>query len=598
MNEIMTGAVEDVAKRAEAESGELSVRSSARSERRYWLHAGALGLLLLVLVPLFDDGNVIITDEGLYAAQARNIAEGSWASDRSALDVDPDGKLDVLYSENQTATQRIPYSRHPVYPLILSVFYRIGGTGALIVSSVIGAWIAAVTGSRLAGRIDQRLTLPTLWLLGAGSPLLFYSYVIMSHSLAAAACGVLLLSLVAAIDDRRRWALLGVAVGTAALVGFRSEGLLVAVACAGAVGISSLHLRPSLSIDWRRAAIGTLVLATVAVTYLVEGIANRAIAGSSATGSTGIDRKADLVDATWASLLRPWGSLEALTSSAALLSALSIVLAALALRWKPERELLPLALVLVSAGTAVVRVTEGPSLISGLFAAFPLLPAGLLLVRRRDTRSVAFRLMAITAVSSVPVMLLTMYGDGGADQWGGRFFAVLLPIVVPLSAAGLLAGYDALTVSTRRIIGAALLVAIASYSYLSLDAIHTRHGHQAAIRARVAEVVGEATQDRPPLLVASPLAGGGGSRMFWREAAAGTPLIALRGPGQIRDVAPDAKRAGYPEIVLLSTRGRDFVTAVAGSVLNKMDWQILTADRVEGTRFWVMRLGPAEDTSS
>src|SRR5690606_38951901 len=139
------------------------------------------------LLPLFDDGLVPMPDEGLYSAQAAYLSEGSWEGDRPAVDVDPHGELVPLFIDAVVGDRHIPYYRHPLYPAVLAGFYRVAGTTGLVLASVIGTWLAAVSAARLARRLDPRLTLPTLWLCGAGSPLLYYAYAVIGHAPAAGA---------------------------------------------------------------------------------------------------------------------------------------------------------------------------------------------------------------------------------------------------------------------------------------------------------------------------------------------------------------------------------------------------------------------------
>ena len=61
-----------------------------------------------------------------------------------------------------------------------------------------------------------------------------------------------------------------------------------------------------------------------------------------------------------------------------------------------------------------------------------LLPAGLVLVRRGTFASPAARLATSTAALFALAVLATQYPVGGSMEWGGRFFHVGLPLVVPV----------------------------------------------------------------------------------------------------------------------------------------------------------------------
>jgi hypothetical protein len=77
-------------------------------------------------------------------------------------------------------------------------------------------------------------------------------------------------------------------------------------------------------------------------------------------------------------------------------------------------------------------VVGEPGLVPGLLAAFPLGWAALLLARRRPiVTNPAATLAAATAAVLTAGVLLTQYARGGGVEWGGRYFAIVLPIAVP-----------------------------------------------------------------------------------------------------------------------------------------------------------------------
>ncbi|MCZ7631297.1 MAG: hypothetical protein M5U19_20605 [Microthrixaceae bacterium] len=156
------------------------------------------------------------------------------------MDVDDDGGYSRLLPESITGDREIPYARHAAYPLVITPGFWLGDYAGTLVMSLMGLWGAAVSGAFIARRLDHRLAIPTLWLVGVGSPLLFYGYVTMGHSLAAAAAGTAFLGVSRWLDDRA-WS--GLAIGVPALmltVLLRSEGTVYALGVAAAIGLLSL----------------------------------------------------------------------------------------------------------------------------------------------------------------------------------------------------------------------------------------------------------------------------------------------------------------------------------------------------------------------
>jgi hypothetical protein len=83
-------------------------------------------------------------------------------------------------------------------------------------------------------------------------------------------------------------------------------------------------------------------------------------------------------------------------------------------------------------------------------------------------------LLAMAAVAAAGV-LLTQYRIGGGVEWGGRYFAYLLPLAVPALVVALASA--AAAVPARREVTAAALVIAALLPLLGVQAL--RHSHDA-----------------------------------------------------------------------------------------------------------------------
>jgi hypothetical protein len=99
-----------------------------------------------------------------------------------------------------------------------------------------------------------------------------------------------------------------------------------------------------------------------------------------------------------------------------------------------------------------------PVLITGLVPAFPVLVAGLILVRRELMDRPAARVLLAGSVVGALAVWATSYPVGGSAEWGGRYFHALLPLVTPVAVAALAAALPSLGRSSARVAVAGLVV--------------------------------------------------------------------------------------------------------------------------------------------
>lgn len=491
----------------------------ARWTRLRW-HALALLALLLVGLPFLDRA-AAIPDEAVYSAQARLLAGGSWSGERPAVDLDPDATMNPLLDSKIVGDRYFPYTRHAIYPLILTPAWAALGPAGLLVVSALGTWAAALVAALIAGRLDRRIVLPTLWLVGLGSPLLFDATVVLPQSLAAAACGLTMLGVARIIDQQDRGAWVWLPLATAAMVMLRSEGVIVAAAMAVSVVLAGCSLQRKRLAAPRTWAAAIVLAATGAAAYLLDGFIGRSIGSSGGVGIDvgGVPARGDgsVASATWASLLRPFDQTWSYAGYLRPLIFVAVLVAAVAHRLVPRRTLLPLALLICAAGMAIVQATQTPSLINGLLPAVPLLPLGLLLLRRVHFSDPLGRRLALTALLATPVLLLTIYADGGASQWGGRFFHILLPLLLPLS---ILAVWDAgsrLVRGEARVAGAAVAIITLALSTVGVRWNHETRDIVGTVRQESVSYALAAMPDERPLLVIALLELDARSRFFWRD---------------------------------------------------------------------------------
>ncbi|MFZ4518974.1 MAG: hypothetical protein ACOYOP_11320 [Microthrixaceae bacterium] len=489
------------------------------AERRHpplVVHALLALLCLVGLAALAGPDRVGITDEGVVVAQVDHLDRGSWWIPNAAPELDPAGRLTPIeLSDVADDGAYLPYAKHAAYPLLLLPAWRLGGVTGLLAVSVLGVWVAAVAGALLARRVDRRAATPTLWLLAVGSPLVFDANVVMAHGPAAAAVGLTAVAALAVALDRRWWALVPLVPASVAAVLLRSEGLLAVAALGGGVllgAVAGRVARPGRSTSGddgvvaapERAPIGpSLVVglglpALGAVTYLADGRLAARVAGRSGlrtftTAGGGFDLLGGRVDAAWASLLRPDSLPAPVTALLTVVAAVSLVAGAVVLRMggaEPVAGRRRTALVLwwLAATAAAVRLAMPPVLITGLFAVFPLLLVGAVLLRRSRLVTPTVRVLATASVLGGLAVLATSYDIGGSAEWGGRYFHVLLPLAAPVVVVALVDALGRLDRPTASGLVAALVVLLVATTATEVRVERRLQDRAAVLTAAVNDV--------------------------------------------------------------------------------------------------------------
>lgn len=390
-----------------------------------------------------------------------------------------------------------------------------------------------------------------MWLLGVGSPLLFDAYLVVGHSLAAAFAGVAVLGIAMSVGSkgpRSRFSTWGWPVlallSVALLTLVRTEGAIVATALAISVVVTSVHRRNRrFAFEWSRVGLGIAIALTTAATFLINDAWARTIGGSSTVSAAAANRHPNPINSLWTSVIRPWYPDNRSASVAMGLALLCFLLGAVALRLSSKSQLLGIVLLAVGAGATVVRATQEPSLISGLIAASPWILVGLLSLRLSVLRTSIGAILAITTLLSMVAILFTSYGEGGAAEWGGRFFHVVLPVVAPLAVCGILALITDLP-PTRAMIcaGAIGLSAIA----LGTSALRANATLRDATRTFQDVVVDRYRSEQADLAVLVRPSYTGTSRLLWTLSDEGVELVNAPGlaslPRLLSDVSPNRDR--------------------------------------------------------
>ena len=468
--------------------------------RRLWMwlgdaplgaHLAGLAVVLLALVPVVGTASSFSADEGAVIVQARSLAGtltgtltggDGWIVEHPVPEVDPTGVNYPLENADRGRNGFAPYAKHPLYPSLLSVADRAGGVAAMVVLSLAGTLAAAALAAGLARRIDPALARPTLWVVGLASPLLFDGYLVMAHTLAAAsAVGAVLLA-VRAIEERSPASAVAVAPCVAAAVMLRTEAVFIAAGLA-VVALVVSRRRDSLLVAVA-SGVGALA-ALVGEDWWSRQILGPAVpvTGAGSFPGTGLAGRVHGFVLTW---LTPGYDGGGLVDLALVVMLAAVALAALTVRLRPTETRAVAALSVVAAAAAALALVAGPTnIVPGLLVAFPLAAAGLLLIDRATLATTAAKVAAGTFVLFALAVLGTQYPRGGSGEWGGRYFALGIPVVVPVLLAAVVAAGRRLAPQARRVAAGSLVVVLLALSAMAIGALRANHGYNEAMNEAV-----------------------------------------------------------------------------------------------------------------
>ncbi len=450
-------------------------------------HVAVLAVVLLALVPVVGTASSFSADEGAVIVQARSLAGtlaggDGWIVEHPVPEVDPTGVNFPLENADRSGSGFAPYAKHPLYPALLAVADRAGGVAAMVILSLAGTLAAAALAAGLARRIDPALARPTVWVVGLASPLLFDGYLVMAHTLAAALAVAAVLLAVKAVEDRSPVAAAAVAPCVAAAVMLRTEAVFLAAGLA-VVAVVVGRRRDSFLVA---AAAGAGALAAL----VGENLWSRQVLGAAVptTGGglvtdTGLAGQVRGFVLTW---LTTGYDGRGLVDVALLVMLASIALAALTLRFRPTETRAIAALSVAAAAAAAIALVAGPTnIVPGLLVAFPLAAAGLLLVDRATLATTAAKVAAGTFVLFALAVLATQYSRGGSGEWGGRYFALGIPVVVPVLLAAVVAAGRRLAQQARRVAAGSLVVVLLALSAMAIGSLRANHGYNEAMNQAV-----------------------------------------------------------------------------------------------------------------
>ena len=414
-------------------SSTSSQRSGGPSLRRLALHAAALMLVLIGAALVTGPGTGVTSDEGAAAYQAVLLSRSGWILPPTLPELDPLGARQPFLRADEGARGRAPYAKHPLYPVVLSLAGRVAPVGGLVAVSVVGTWVASIFAGLLAEATRARAGPVALWLVGAMSPLAVDATWVLAHAPAAAAGAATIFAAERFLGGSTRggprslgW--LGLSCLAAGLtVGLRTEGAILVAALSLGLVVCRRPGRRSLL------AAGAVLLGGAAG-RLVEVVVLRRTVGSGVavpdTPSSQLSFLAARREAFLSSWVEPGGG----AGRYLLIAAGLLAVAAVAYRRRFPVAVVA-AIATLAAALAGAWFVAGPMPVPGLIPATAWLGAGLIVVGGRALAPGLPRLLAVTTSAAALGILAIQYSFGGGVEWGGRFYAILLP-----GAAALVAG--------------------------------------------------------------------------------------------------------------------------------------------------------------
>lgn len=474
--------------------------------RRLWgaplgAHLAALAVVLLALVPLIGTGSSFSADEGAAIVQARSLARGDgWVVDHPLPQADPGGTAYPLELSQRGPKGTAPFVKHPLYALLLAGADRLAGVAGMVLLSVFGTVAAAGLAGLLARRIDPGLARPALWVTGLASPLLFDGYLVIAHTLAAACVAGAVLAAAVAFERRSRGAALAVIPCVAAAVLVRNEAVFFAAGLATAAVVVGMGRDRLLALG---VAAGSLVAGAGA--HLVEGRWVTAILGPGTIGlaPTTPAPTSGMLGDRWPAFTLTWlrPSYDAPRTVDLLLVVMVAALIFAAYAVRRGRPGVGAMAVAAGASAVLALVLDPTNIVPGLLVACPVVLVGLALAGRTTVAHPTARLAAVTAAVFALGVLATQYRTGGSGEWGGRYFALALPVALPVVLLAIRSR------ATRPLV-AGLLVCSLAMSVMAVAGLRSAHRFGAGFVAAIDRTGGP---DRPVLVTSVALV----PRMAW-----------------------------------------------------------------------------------
>lgn len=475
--------------------------SARRRPAPLWAHVAAVAVVLIALIPVIGTAASFSADEGAAIIQAHSLADGDgWIVKPPVPGIDHSYPLEL----SEEGTKGVaPFAKHPLYAVVLAAADRVGGITAMVLLSVFGTLAAAALAALIARRIDPTLAKPTLWVVGLASPLLFDGYLVIAHALGAAAVAAAVLITLVALERRS----LVLAAATTPLIALavllRTEAALLAVALAAVMGVVALSQLVTggraparstvtgsatgsamvVAVSALAAALGARLLEKAWATAIV-GLAVASATRARASDTTSfIGGRLHAFSVTW---LRPSYYGPQSLDAALFVMLASIALGVFIVRRRPTDHAGIVLAAMLAVGSALAGLLLSPqNLVPGLLVAFPIGCAGLLAVDRATLATTTVRVLLGTFALFSLAVLATQYANGGTAEWGGRYFAIGLPLLVPVALLALKKH------TGHRVAAAALIACTAITAVMGVASIRGTHRFTDRLMTAIDQAGGE-----------------------------------------------------------------------------------------------------------
>lgn len=533
----------------------------------------------------------VISDDGSVLAQADLLVHGRLGADLPLPAADRSGEFPPLENSTTAADRYYPYVKHLALPAAVAGFTSLVGPVGAVLFSAWSVWVAGLAAAAIAWRIDRRLAPLALWSTVLLSPLVFDVSLAVATGAAAAVLGFLLVS-VLALRERPVWWRWVPVVGLSFLLPlWRTEGVVAVAAVAtfvcGEPVLRWIRTRSRPPGTLTGAVAGIVVAAAGAAAFLLDSRIVAEVAGGTDGSVVALpadyDPVAGRLSAVWVSLLRPSDGISRSTALVALAVLLLVVLAASSLRRGSDGRSATRLLVLAAAGSMMFVVVE-PSLVTGLVPATPLLLGGLLLLRRQDLVDRTVPACLVVAGLTVLGVVATSYSQGGGAEWGGRYFHLILPLVVPVTLLGLERGRSVIAGRDRTVATVAVAVLAVTPPVLALRNVSSLHEANERTVEVVLDAVARAEADGtrlaggpagdggPPVVVsARPTFG----RFAW-DRIGGMRLLTVAEPERLSSALRGVAATDVVRIVVLAQDDEEPLRSTLG------DWRVVRRDRIGG----------------
>jgi len=545
-----------------------------------WAHAAALAVVLLALVPVVGTGASFSADEGAAIVQAHHLADGDgWVVDHPVPQVDPTGKAYPLELSERGDKGTAPFVKHPLYALLLAGADRVGGHAAMVLLSLAGTLAAAVLAAGLARRLRPGLARPSLWVTALATPLLFDGYLVIAHTLGAAvAVAAVLLALRAAEGRGGRWAAVAGAAGCVAIaVLLRSEAVFWGLGLGVALTVVAFHRHSGFL-----AAASVAMVAAAGLAHVGEGAwINRILGGHVVALGSSPDEGVGLVTGRIQSIVLTWfrpgyGQFPSTELALALMLGCATAGAVVARRHPEDRRVLVGLAATAAVASLLAFVAAPTNLVPGLLVAAPLLATGLVALRRSSFGPVGAQMALGTFAVFAIAVAATQYARGGSGEWGGRYFALGLPVLVPVVLLALVDAGVRLQRSARCVAAGALVVCSLAMTAMGLTSLADTHRFTARLVATIdrAGQAAAAPGERPVILATN----GAVPRLAWSTFDRQRWLLSDR--ADLSSQTALLASAGITRVVLVTAHLSDDLAAAGPGV------RVVTDDHPTGRGTW------------